>query len=93
MLASYYYYQKEFVRKYEGINPSFNFNDRIADRVQFFDYLKYRFSTNDYPYLNWAEHVEKALGKENFIFIRYEDLKADTNETFVYLLNKFCYRT
>jgi len=88
VLVSYYYYQKEFVRKYEGINPSFTFNDSLPDKVQFLDYLKYRFSTNDYPYLNWTEHVEKALGKETFIFIKYEDLKADTSKTFINLLQK-----
>ena len=88
VLVSYYYYQKDFVRKYDGLNPPFPFNDNLPDRAQFFRYLKYRFSTNDYPYLNWTEHLEKALGEENFIFIKYEDLKKDTFRTFVDLLHQ-----
>jgi hypothetical protein len=87
VLVSYYFFQKDYVRKYLKIKPSYHFDESMSDKAQFKNYLKYRLMTKDFPYLNWAEHVERATNEENIIFIKYEDLKSETYDTFIKLLN------
>jgi len=88
VMLSYYFYQKEFVRKHFRIKSSYNFDDTLEDRYQFEEYLKYRFLTKDFPYLNWADHVERAIKEDNIVFIKYEDLKSDTYCSYYKLLKK-----
>ena len=67
-LVSYYYYQKE-LRGFKGSFEEFYFSKLSSEAG------------------NWEEHLRAALKfkKENpcnIIFVKYEDLKTDTNSTF-----------
>ena len=89
VLASYYFYEKDFVRHHLGLNPQFKFNDDIPDKQQFENYLEYRFSTHDFPYQDWVQHVETAIKlSDNIVFVRFEDLKLDSRCAFIDLLHR-----
>lgn len=85
VLASYYYFEKDFKRKAMLRKPEFDFNPQLPDTSQFERYLKYRFETK-FPIFNWAEHIRKALKLNDVIFIKYEDLNNDTYNAFANLL-------
>jgi hypothetical protein len=89
VLASYYFFEKDFMRYHLGLSPEFKFNDDIPDKLQFENYLKYRLSARDFPYVDWVQHIERARKlSDNVVFVRFEELKLDTYGTFINLLHR-----
>ncbi len=77
VMVSYYHHEKHFARTVLKRQTEFRFDDELSVNDELSAYIKYRFETKSFPYLNWSEHVKKALNDPRILFIKYEELLTD----------------